>query len=150
MATVRCFEAKATDQGVVTWQKVAAPPHFVVRSGVAYLEAPGAGKRRVRAYVNGMEVIAGIQVVVRGDLVRIIMGKGEEASYVVGGVVADTVPGEGQPCSFSGLPIQGMAVRCACGAVLSEEAAKQIGQCPKCEEPLGGNEDEQVPGEELL
>ena len=150
MATVRCFEAKAGGQGVVTWQKVAGPAHFVVRSGVVYLEVPGAGKRRVRAYVNGMEVIAGIQVVVRGDLVRIVMGKGEEASYVVGSVVADMAPGEGQTCSFSGMPIRGMAVRCACGAVLSEEAAKQIGQCPKCEEPLGGDKDDQVPGEEML
>ena len=130
------------------WRRITAPPLLSDRQGVLVVELPQRG--RCRAFVNGLDVLGGLQVVERGDLVRVIDAEGAEVSYVVGRVLPSAEPGEGRPCQFTGKPIDGEAVACSsCGALFAREVCEQLGRCPACGEPLGEEEDDVPPGEEL-
>lgn len=152
MATVLCFENVQTDDGKDgQWRPVDDPPFLAERSGLLVAELPAPAQGYPRAFVNGLEVVAGIQLVRPGDLVRITLARDRSVSYVVGRPVPAREAGDGRPCAFTGLPIRGQAVRCTCGLLMAVEAVDQIDQCPQCARQLKAEtEANDWPPEELL
>jgi len=150
MASVVCFEqVKAADGPGTQWCERRDPPFVAERGGMLVAELPTTGKPYPRAYVNGLEVIAGVQRVHTGDLVRIVLAKDEVVSYVVGRCVAAREPGAGRTCAFTGLPIRGQAVRCACGLIVNDDVAAQLSDCPLCGRPLAAKVSEEIFGDSL-
>lgn len=148
MSTIVCYQPECLEGGQDAWRRITDPEHLSQRQGTLVVELPKRG--RYRAFVNGLDVLGGIQVVDRGDLVRIVDPGGEEVSYVVGRVSTSLEPGGGRPCQFTGMPIDSQAVACSsCGALFAEEVSEQLDACPACGEPLGQH-DELPPEEELL
>jgi len=152
MASVVCFEAvRAGNGGEPVWQQVTDPPYVAERSGMLVAELPSADKGYPRASVNGLAVVAGVQRVRPGDLVRVELGPDQATSYVVGSPAPAREPGQGRPCAFTGLPVRGAAFRCVCGMLLAEEVVAQLGHCPGCAAPLNAQADaRRCPPEELL
>ena len=147
MATIVCYEPEAREGDQAVWRRITDPQYLSERHGTLVLELPKRG--RYRAFVNGLDVVGRIQVVGRGDLVRVFEPGGTEVSYVVGRALPSVEPGGGRTCQFTGKPITGQAVLCSsCGRVFALEVAEQLGNCPLCGEPLGG--DEELPPEEEL
>ena len=147
MATIVCYEPEVRGEDETVWRRIADPRYLSERRGTLVLELPKRG--RYRAFVNGLDVLGRIQVVERGDLVRVFEPNGKEVSYVVGRALPSVEPGGGRACQFTGKPIAGQAVLCsACGCVFALEVADQLGNCPLCAEPLG-REEESPPEEEL-
>jgi hypothetical protein len=147
MSTIVCYQPEQEQGDRPVWRRIATPRFLTERQGVLLIELPRRG--RYRAFVNGLDVVGGLQVVERGDLVRVIDPAGEEVSYVVGRVLPSAEPGEGRPCQFTGKPIDGEAVVCAsCGSLFAREVCDQLNRCPVCAEPLGDEDD--VPPEEEL
>lgn len=135
MSSVLCYqEATASDGSRQEWRAVFDPPCLAERSGMLVVELPASepASRPPRAFVNGLEVIAGVQVVRAGDIVRIVEADGRCVSYVVGRPAPAREPGGGRPCGFTGLPIRGQAINCTCGLLMMEEAVEQLRQCPVC------------------
>ena len=117
------------------------------------LELPATRREYPKAVVNGMDVIAGTQLLRPGDLVRVMTGKAEEHTYVVGQLLPSPETAGGGTDAFTGLQLspEQPAVRCVCGSVLAEEVAVQIEVCPKCGRQLNADitEDEH-PGDEMI
>lgn len=133
----------------VCWRSLTEPPYLEQLGQDALIRLPLTG--RARAYVNGLRVIGGLQIVREGDLVTIVEPFGKQISYVVFGWHGQVEPGNGRRCSFTGRPIDGAAVRCfACGRVVAEAVATRIEACPGCKSPLGSRRDARLPVEELL
>ena len=147
MTTIVCYEPQADEEDRAVWRRVTDAPYLIERQGTLVIELPERG--RCRALVNGLDVLGRIQVVERGDLVRVFEPGGTETSYVVGRVVPSVEPGEGRPCQFTGKPIAGKAILCSsCHSLFALEVAEQLEGCPVCGAPLGG-QDEPPPEEEL-
>lgn len=147
MSSIVCYQPESAPEDRPVWRRITAPRLLSERQGLLVLELPRRG--RYRAFVNGLDVVGGLQVVQRGDLVRVIEPGGEEVCYVVGRVLPSVQPGAGRACQFTGKPIDGEAVACtSCGALLAREVCQQLGGCPACGEPLG-EQDEEPPEEEL-
>ena len=138
-----CYQA-VTDGGQTGWRRTVVPPCLTNYGGTLLVTPP----RRSRAFVNGLEVAGGLQVVEHGDLVRIARRGRPEISYVVGQVSATQEPGNGRTCQLTGRPINGQAVRCSCGSLFASEVSEQLGTCPGCQHPL--DERDEPPPEELL
>ncbi|OHB85857.1 MAG: hypothetical protein A2V98_22245 [Planctomycetes bacterium RBG_16_64_12] len=148
MPTIVCYRPESTEGDQDAWRKVTDPEFLSECQGTMVVELPKRG--RYRAFVNGLDVLGGIQVVERGDLVEVTGPNGAEVSYVVGRVLASVEPGNGRTCQFTGAPIKGQGITCwSCGALFAQEVAEQLGNCPVCGEPLGEH-DELPPEEELL
>ena len=147
MSSIVCYQPECEQGDRPVWRRITAPRFLTERQGLLVLQLPRRG--RYRAFVNGLGVVGGLQVVQRGDLVRVIDPGGEEISYVVGRVLPSVQPGEGRSCQFTGKPIDGEAVACtSCGALFGREVCEQLRACPACAEPLG--EEDEVPPEEEL
>jgi hypothetical protein len=148
MSTIICYQPECLEGHQDAWRRITDPEHLSQRQGTLVVEFPKQG--RYRGFVNGLDVLGGIQVVERGDLVRIVGPSGVEVSYVVGRVSPSLEPGGGRTCQFTGVPIGGQAIACwSCGALFAEEVSEQLEGCPVCGEPLGEH-DELPPEEELL
>jgi hypothetical protein len=147
MSTIVCYQPESAEGDRPVWRRITGPRFLSERQGILVLELPKRG--RYRAFVNGLDVLGGLQVVRRGDLVRVIDPGGTEFSYVVGRVLPSAQPGAGRPCQFTGKPIHDEAVECSsCGALFAQVVSEQLGSCPACGEPLG-DQDEVPPEEEL-
>jgi len=149
MTTIVCYEPQAEEdeEDRAVWRRITDAPYLTERQGTLVIELPERGP--CRALVNGLDVLGRIQVVERGDLVRVFGPGGAELSYVVGRAVPSVEPGEGRACQLTGRPIAGRAVLCSCcHRTFALEVAEQLGDCPVCGEPLG-TEDEMPPEEEL-
>ena len=146
MSSIVCFEllgeAGSDDR---TWGRLQKPPYLRQCGGRLVVELPR--RSRAKVYVNGLPVVGRLQVVAPSDLVRIACDSGAETSYVVGGVPPSREPGRGRLCQFTGLPIEGEAVRCACGGLFATAVAEQLGVCPHCKASLTG--EVQEPPEEM-
>ena len=146
MNTTVAFEAQQESQAEdARWRQVSPAPHVLSSGGYdMVVEEEG-----LRAFVNGLPVIGGMQVIQPGDLVR-ITGSGQERFFQYAGARTDTrEEGGGRPCAFTGIPIPGVAVKCgACERVVSEAVATQVGACV-CGRSLKAG-DQTAPGEELL
>ncbi|MBA4387510.1 MAG: hypothetical protein C0404_05975 [Verrucomicrobia bacterium] len=136
------------EQGPPDWEKLEDPPCVVSFGDDDFVRVRCEDER---IYVNGYPAVAGISVLETGDIVRIYPAGGEAISYRYAGRLAETVePGEGRRCAFTGEIITGQAVRCRCGAILSQEVAEQLNQCGICTAPLGAGDNAQArPPEEL-
>ncbi len=152
MSSILCYEGvEAGDGSRTEWRPVLDPPYLSERSGMLVAELPPSERGYPRAFVNGLEVIAGVQLVRPGDIVRIYLSEGRSVSYVVGVCAAVREAGEGRPCAFTGLPIRGQAIHCTCGLLMTEEAIAQLGQCPQCGHELNPEAGTRsLPPEELL
>ena len=147
MTTIVCYEPQAEEEDRAVWRRITDAPCLTERRGTLVLELPKRGG--YRALVNGLDVLGRIQVVERGDLVRVFEPGGGEVSYVVGRALPSVEPGEGRACQLTGKPIAGQAILCSsCSSMFALEVAEQLGNCPVCGEPLGGQEE--VPPEEEL
>jgi len=147
MTTIVCYEPQAEETDRAVWRRITDAPYLTERQGTLVLELPG--RRRYRALVNGLDVLGRIQVVERGDLVRVFEPGGAEVSYVVGRAMPSVEPGGGRACQLTGKPIVGEAILCSsCNSMFALEVAEQLGDCPVCGAPLGV-EDEVPPEEEL-
>jgi len=147
MTTIVCYEPQPEQDDRAVWRRVTDAPYLTERQGTLLIELPE--RRRCRALVNGLDVLGRIQVVERGDLVRVFEPGGREIAFVVGRAMPSVEPGEGRACQLTGRPIAGRAVRCSsCRRTFALEVAEQLGDCPLCGEPLG-TEDEMPPEEEL-
>jgi len=148
MSTIVCYKPEFGESEEGAWLRITDPDFLSQRQDTLVLELPNRGS--YRAFVNGLDVLGGIQVVERGDLVRVTAPDGEQIAYVVGRALSSTEPGGGRACQFSGKTIDGQATICSsCGAVFAQEVVEQLGDCPACREPLGDH-DELPPEEELL
>lgn len=152
MSAILCFQGVEQGGGDGTeWRPVVNPPYLAERGGMLVVELPPTERGYPRAFVNGLEVIAGIQVVQPGDIVRILLNQGESLTYVVGRCAAVRERGEGRMCDFTGLPVHGGAVRCPCGLFMAEEAIAQLGACPRCGRALDPEAaTREVPPEEMI
>ena len=147
MATIVCYEPEVQAEDQTVWRRITDPQYLSAHQGTLVLELPKRG--RYRAFVNGLDVLGRIQVVERGDLVRVFEPGGSEVSYVVGRALPSIEPGKGRPCQLTGRPIAGEAIRCpSCDRMFALEVAEQLGKCPVCGEPLGA--EEELPPEEEL
>jgi len=131
------------------WDVIREPPHVQYYGGKPFASVgPGEGSPRV--FVNGLPVIA-MQAVESGDWVRIVGTDGAGLSFRISlqsGSAAEA--GDNRLCVFTGLPIQGLAVRCiVCGRLYSQAAAGQIHTCV-CGSSLDPRPQEPIPQEELL
>lgn len=142
MNSITCFEPAEADG----WRQSAGPRYLCEQDGTLLIDLGRTARRQV--HVNGLPVIGGLQVVQAGDLVRIARANRPDLTYIVGGVQAVRQPGRGRRCQFTGLPIKGEAVRCACGALYSSDVADQMADCPQCQASLRGQLP--APPEELL
>jgi len=131
------------------WERITSPPCVASYSQADFVMLD-AGQAQT-GYVNGFRIVGGMHVLSTGDLVRVFGSDGEVSFRYVGRCMAGTEPGRGRRCAFTGLPIDGTAVRCPnpqCKRLLSKAVAHQIGRC-MCHTPLK-SEDMAEPGEELL
>jgi len=148
MPTIVCYQAESAQADAAAWRRITGPEFLSEQQGTLFVQLPQRG--RYRAFVNGLDVVGGIQVVERGDLVRVLAPNGTEIAYVVGRVLASVEPGDGRACQFTGKSITGQAIACwGCSALFAKEVAEQLGNCPVCKEPFGDHDD-RPPEEELL
>ena len=131
------------------WEHVADPPYVVSLGDDDFLRVPK--RPRLRAYVNGLPVVAGLQAIEDGDFVRIVRKRGPDVAFrFAGRSGAEAEPARGRRCAFTRKPIEGLAVRCAaCGRVVCQKVAEQVGSCA-CGAPLRPDARPQTPAEELL
>jgi len=138
-------EAAETDP---VWELVSDPPGVVDLGGRDFIMEPDGADQR--AYVNGLPVIL-MQPIEQDDLLLITGPSDRQLSYRhVGRRSAHVEDGRGRPCAFTGMPIQGPAVRCAaCGRVIAREVVEEDPECI-CGLDLGGHGEIEPPGKELL
>jgi len=129
MTEVACWQSRHDEEAdLSTWQSVPPPPWLQwVGDELAVALLPGRS-----GTVNGLPVVAGLQVVRPGDLVRVTAPDGSATALVVGQVQARREPGNGRTCQFSGLAIRGEAVRCSCGRLFCATVQKTYDRCPGC------------------
>jgi len=144
-----CSKSKPTKYGeMLVWEQLPDPPYLEECGPHTWLLPP----KNLRAYVNGLPVVRGAQVLRQRDLVCVVPEGGKSISYQVVARGATLESGEGRHCSFTGRPIAGPAVRCSfCGSLVAAAVAKEIRSCPACRRPLAlDNAPPEMPGEELL
>lgn len=138
--------AAATDTEGSRWRRIDAPPCLVFRGGRMLVDVPA----DCEAHVNGLLVI-GLQLVHAGDLVR-VQAAGDEGGEVVEFIVGRILPRQEVVsdcrCDFTGLPLEGNALRCVCGAVYCPDVLGQLDSCPRCTARLDSQSES--PSEELL
>ena len=141
---VCAFELVGGGEGA-RWRFLPDPPGIVSLDGDDF--AVAFRRKRTRVYVNGSRVTT-ILVLKPGDLVSVHDG-GKVTTYRYGGRRTRREEGKGELCAFTRLPIEGAALRCACGALLEEAVAEQIGVCPRCGREVSAGEP-RPPTEEVL
>lgn len=150
MAATMAFrrgEAEAGDEA--RWVDMPNPPYLSSYGDDDFVYLPD--EAGLLAYVNGVEVVAGLQAIKPGDFVRIVRRGREETAYRFAGRCAATAePGGGRRCAFTRMPIEGDAVRCrGCGGWVSAKVVEQIGACA-CGRALSADRQAPPPAEELL
>ena len=137
--------ARPGDEQDAGWELVTNPPGVQSYGDDDFVDPGVSG----RAYVNG-HLVVGLQKLEVDDFVRLCTAGGMLAFRYAGRGGLPAEPGAGRPCAFTGFPIHGLAMRCAaCGRVVSQAAAAQIGECA-CGQPLGVAQQPVAPPEELL
>ena len=150
MTTTSAFVPSLADgEDERRWDLISDPPHVVSYGDDDFVQLPD--EAEITAYVNGVRVIGGLQLIEAGDLVRVIQRGPTGVSYRFAGRPTSRVePGNGRRCAFTRMPIDGSAVRCGqCDRVVSEKVAQQIGSCV-CGTPLAPNSPATPPAEVLL
>ena len=145
--SVMAYKPCVQDGNQSRWEEWKDPPLVVAHGEDDVLELPAASPPR--AYVNGYPVVSGTQALQTGDLVRVMSTNGPNVFFRYAGRSRGvSEDGRGRRCAFTGRPIRGAAVRCACGRIMAEAVAEQIGVCA-CGATLKGGHGE-APPEELM
>ena len=139
------------DAGGPSWKPVQNLPYGFQHGTDTFIRLKPSPRGKARASVNGYPVMGGFQIVETGDIIRIANGKGQVSTYRLmqaSGTCPE--PGEGRRCAFTGLPINGQALRCLpCGRLVCATVAGQVGVCA-CKGSLESTAAQNCPAEELL